>query len=156
MKTFKQFLTESKQVGDIYHYTSIYGAKSILDDNTIYASALNDFPSVSTTRDKNLHKSSRIVVSDGKKYNIRAGVNTDISFVLDGNKLSQRKKIKPFSYIKGLTKIQIPKSAEYEEQVYGDISNVKDFIKKIRIHSDLDNKEIELLKNHNIPIEFNK
>lgn len=156
MKTYKEFLQEAKQVGELYHYSSIDGANSILDDNTIYASELNDFPSVSTTRNKNLHKSSRSITRNGKIFKVRSGINTDVSFVLDGDKLSNNKKVKPFSYMTGLHKVSTPNAAEYEEQVAGDIENAKSYIKKIRIHNDISDEDLNELKKHNIPIEFHK
>jgi hypothetical protein len=152
MKRFKQFLNESKQVGDLYHFTDVEGALGILDHDTIYASVINDPPAVSTTRDKNFHKMSRIITDrDGRKKQVRGGVNTDVSFVLDGNKLSNKKKIKPFSYLSFSKAYN--RSSEKEEQVHGDIDNVKKFIKKIRIHGDITPNEEERIKKHNIEIE---
>lgn len=154
MKRFKEFLNESKQVGDLYHFTDVEGALGILDHNTIYASVINEFPSVSTTRDKNFYKTSRTITDRyGRKKQVRGGVNTDVSFVLDGDKLSHKKKIKPFSYL-SFSKAY-DRASEKEEQVHGDIDNAKNFIKKIRIHGDITPDEEERIKKHNIEIERN-
>jgi ribosome-binding factor A len=149
---FKQFreLLESKQVGSLYHYTDIEGAKGILGHNTIYASEINDNPSVSTTRDKNFHKHDFKFPSKSGTKRMRAGVSTDISFELDGNKLSNNKKISPYSYSKRLKAIR---GSENEEQVSGDIENAKTYIKKIRLHNKVDGETMKHLKSHNIPIE---
>ena len=57
MKSFKQHIIEAKQVGILYHYTSLYGLLRILQDNKIHR---GKFSYVSLTRDKFFHKHGRL------------------------------------------------------------------------------------------------
>ena len=87
-------LEEGKQVGPLYHYTSADGLKGILSSNRINASEEyylgNDLYYISFTRNKNFH-------NKGSKF----GVKTEYRITLDGNKLSNKYKIKPFAYTPG-------------------------------------------------------
>ena len=87
-------ISESKQVGTLYHYTSADGLKGILQSNSINASEEeylgNDLYFVSFTRNKNFHKK-------GSAFD----VSMDYRIALDGNKLSNKYKITPFAYIPG-------------------------------------------------------
>jgi hypothetical protein len=87
-------LNEGKQVGLLYHYTSTNGLKGILQSNRINASEENylgnELYYISFTRDKNFHKK-------GSKF----GVSTEYRITLDGDKLSNKYKIRPFAYIPG-------------------------------------------------------
>jgi hypothetical protein len=80
--TFKDYLIEAKQVGILYHYTPIITAYQLVTNNKLgYGSQ------VSFTRDKNFH------------IHHRAAIDTEqLRFVLDGDKLSENYKIKPFDY----------------------------------------------------------
>ena len=87
-------LNEGKQVGPLYHYTSADGFKGILQSNRINASEENylgnELYYISFTRNKNFHKK-------GSKF----GVSTEYRITLDGDKLSNKYKIRPFAYIPG-------------------------------------------------------
>ncbi len=87
-------LDEAKQVGILYHYTSEDGLKNILESNQLKSSEEyymgNELYFISFTRNKNFHKK-------GMKWQIK----TDYRITLDGDKLSNRYKIKPFAYIPG-------------------------------------------------------
>jgi len=87
-------LQEGKQVGPLYHYTSADGLKGIIQSNRINASEENylgnELYYVSFTRNKNFH-------NKGQNFNVK----TDYRITLDGDKLSNRYKIKPFAYIPG-------------------------------------------------------
>jgi hypothetical protein len=87
-------LNEAKQVGLLYHYTSVDGLKNILQSNQLKSSEENymgnDLNFISFTRNKNFDKK-------GQKFNVK----TDYRITLDGDKLSNRYKIKPFAYIPG-------------------------------------------------------
>ncbi len=87
-------LNEAKQVGSLYHYTSADGLKNILQSNQLKSSEEeymgNDLNFISFTRNKNFHKKEQ-------KFNVK----TDYRITLDGDKLSDRYKIKPFAYIPG-------------------------------------------------------
>ena len=87
-------LDEAKQVGILYHYTSEDGLKNILESNQLKSSEEyymgNELYFISFTRNKNFHKK-------GMKWQVK----TDYRITLDGDKLSNRYKIKPFAYIPG-------------------------------------------------------
>lgn len=149
-------ITEAKQVGNLYHYTSAEGLKGILQSNKIKASEEyylgNDLYFVSFTRNRNFHK---------KATNF--DVNIDYRITLDGSKLSNRYKIKPFAYIPGwnysdnweydwledepesVRRDFFNATGDYDEQEErisfkdstGSISNIKDYILKVDKVSDL-------------------
>jgi len=81
MTTFKQYISERKQVGKLYHFTSVAGALGILETQQLKASKGVDY--VSFTRNhrfaKDLNKS---------QYSFR--------FTIDGDKLSDKYKIEPY------------------------------------------------------------
>ena len=87
-------LGEGKQVGLLYHYTSTNGLKGILQSNRINASEENylgnELYYISFTRNKNFYKK-------GSKF----GVSTEYRITLDGDKLSNKYKIRPFAYRPG-------------------------------------------------------
>ena len=149
MLRFKEFLLEGKQRGDLHHYTSAKYAIDILNDNRLGL----DFPSenVSLTRNKNFHKQSRATAIDRSKNN-RLGGPTDVSFVLDGDKITDNYKVNP----KNDFPLKPHKGVhdEQEEEVQGTLKNVKKYIKSIRIHNPkIDPKHREQIESHGIPIE---
>src|SRR3990167_9661499 len=81
-------LIEAKQVGILYHYTSVSSFFKILDENVLKISRIlkgnKKLSAVSFTRDKNFHSLDRGIGGE------------DIRFVVDGNKLSNNYKIEPF------------------------------------------------------------
>lgn len=89
MKIVMQDLNESYAHGTIfYHSTSPKDAINIMSGN-YFRTAVRDFdePSISLSRDPRLHYAS-----------IRNNGDDDVTFALDGAKLSQKYKIKPFDY----------------------------------------------------------
>jgi hypothetical protein len=93
-KEINETINEEKQVGLLYHYTTANGLKGILQSNKINTSEENylgnELYYISFTRNKNFHKK-------GAKF----GVSTEYRIALDGDKLSNKYKIKPFAYIPG-------------------------------------------------------
>ena len=91
MIRLKDLLKEAKQVGPLYHFTSFESLKNILTKNMIIGSYGNqDIKGryISTTRDKNFYKS---------EPNLGAEV-LQAALVLDGDKLSNKYKIRPYAY----------------------------------------------------------
>jgi len=149
-------ISESKQVGTLYHYTSANGLKGILQSNSIKASEEyylgNDLYFVSFTRNKNFHKK-------GSAFD----VSMDYRIALDGNKLSNKYKITPFAYIPGwnykdnweydwlddepesVVRDFLNATGDYDEQEErinfkkpgSSITNIKDYILKIDKVSEL-------------------
>lgn len=119
-------IQEEKQVGILYHYTSLWRVFSILDMDEIKAMSED---AVCFTRDKNFHRISRDLATD-----IQARI------VIDGNKLSSRYKLTPHNYYDENPEdaiYQIPqRNLEAEERVVGrNITDVRKYIIKVEILS---------------------
>lgn len=129
VKSFKNYITEEKQVGIIYHYTSIENALRIVDMNRLNRSTNIDEEGepdyISFTRDKHFHR------------HYREGVGTDCRFIVDGTKLSRRYKFKPHNYFSfpGSTGyLTVQEMDEQEERLLGkDIVDFKQYILKFQI-----------------------
>lgn len=119
-KILNQVITERKQVGTVYHFTSLNSALQIvLSDNIRAATVTKNInqPTVSTTRDKHFSKS---------RMNTPLSISgADIAFVLNGDSLSDRYEVMPYddTYVKSWKKFDtIDKEAfgdEREELWYG-------------------------------------
>jgi hypothetical protein len=137
-------LNESKQVGPLYHFTDFFSLKKILTSNTMIGSYGNqDIKGryISTTRDKNFYKSDP-----------NLGVeNLQAALIFDGNKLSNKYKIKPYAYepYRDLDR----SGAEAEELIIlpgRDLPNIKSYLSGVILLKP--NKAIEsFLKKENIP-----
>lgn len=139
MIKLKDILYEAKQVGVIYHYTSLQGLFDIMDDNRLYAGTFEKESNViSFTRDKFF----------GNR--LRAGVKTDVRIVFDGNKLSNKYKIGPYQFT-GAEKIKLgmgDDAIEWEQSV-GDEQEERLFLPK-------GEHGIENISDYIIKIEFPK
>ena len=107
-------ITEGKQVGTLYHFTSFNGLKGILKSNILKVGDDSNFETggnpgmVSLTRNKNLWY-------------------FPFRIELDGNKLSYNYKISPYQWSGGDHK------SEMEEEIGRNITNVKSYITGISI-----------------------
>ena len=135
-------LNEGKQVGTLYHYTENELLKQIVETNTLLAP-------VSFTR----RQSSQV----------RDFTNGESIIVVDGNKLSNNYKIKPYqdinpfldNYDDELPSFTGGKNEEYEERVNTNITNLNKYI--IKVIMLIPDPDIEsLLKEKNIPYEIVK
>jgi len=139
MIPFKNYINEAKQVGIVYHFTTILNGKSILEDNSLksidllsYNSVLSG-ASISVTRDKNFHRRVH-----------GTGVPSDIRIALDGNKLSHKYKIVPFHDFKyfGFKSAQ-DRIDEMEERILStSIENLSDYIVEIMFKPNIDHIHI--------------
>jgi hypothetical protein len=115
-------IDEGKQVGLLYHYTSLIAAKQIMQLDLMKAGEYREGldSGISFTRNKN-----------------EAYMNFPICFVVDGNKLSDKYKIRPYNY----TWEHIPqyfdneyttdKKGEFEEKV--DTNRIENFHKYLKM-----------------------
>jgi hypothetical protein len=121
-------LNESKQVGLLYHYTSKTGLENILKTNKLNTSEEfyrgHQLNYISFTRNKNFHK-----------RNTTWQVKTDYRITLDGDKLSNKYKIKPFAYMPGWN---YENSWEYDWLENEPENVVRDFLIKL---ADYDEQE---------------
>ena len=89
MKTFEQFITERKQLGEIYHFThSLWGLSCILEEDELRFGG--EFDGISFSRNRNMWDIKYMTRDDNDRYKIR------ISF--DGDGMSDRWKFEPFLY----------------------------------------------------------
>jgi len=109
---------EGKQVGTLYHYTSISNLMMILDTNTLY----NRRKNICFTRDQNFNSCDREI----------SGL--DCRLEIDGDSLSNNYKIEPYSDQKIVN--NDPKKLESEEKINEEtISPIIPYIKKITIYN---------------------
>jgi hypothetical protein len=92
IQNFADYINEGKQVGIIYHFTSLTKFKSILNSDCLLGSQMNQYDKndenfyISFTRNKNLFKQKHLGI-DGNLVKI----------TLDGDKLSNTFKFSPFN-----------------------------------------------------------
>lgn len=130
MKTYKEFVFESKQVGKLYHFTTLKNMIRIVNNNSIgkdfgYGYNLKkNYDFISFTRNKNLYKITKIIPAE-------------CCFIINGDKLSENYKIFPYQYgkndifsgINGFEKIE----DQFEERVQGPIKNFSIYCNEIKI-----------------------
>lgn len=148
-------ITEAKQVGDVYHFTSLDGAYGILTDGFILAN--DEEGQVSTTRNKNLDP------ADFWDYGYG---NTLIRLKLDGDKISNKYKIQPYNYSEepDLEPPAYLGKNNFEEQIVTNGQDLpiypylKDVMIDISKDSDFNKKTLSqienILKEKNIPYEI--
>jgi hypothetical protein len=135
-------LNEGKQVGILYHYTENWLLKQIIETDTLLA------PVSFTRRQSNW---------------VRDFTNGESIIVVDGDKLSNNYKIRPYQDINPFLddiddespSFEGGKNEEYEERVDRNITDLNKYILKIIFL--VPDSEIEsLLKEKNIPYEIIK
>lgn len=130
----RSFVAESKQVGDVYHFTSLSNFLQILADNKIKTGDIymfgGDNSTISTTRDKNF-------ISRTFKSGEGNSISGDqIGIMLDGNKLSDKFKVRPYNYSYDQGD---PRAGDEQEELFygkkinqqGGIRNLNKYIKGI-------------------------
>lgn len=119
MIKLKNILKEAKQVGIIYHYTTFEAGLKILQSNQLKsgeaADSTNSKPvfAISFTRDKRFHD-NHVVGFDESSF----GNKPQLRFTIDGNKLSNRYSVQPYSQQGAFSKDR--KGFEAEERVISD------------------------------------
>jgi hypothetical protein len=112
-------LKEAKQVGPLYHWTDFMGSLNIISQDFLKGYLTDTFssnPAISFTRNKNFYKG-----------NNKLATKPEISFVIDGDMLSNHYKIQPFQDPK-------IKKDEMEEKVITDgIKNFSKYVTKVII-----------------------
>jgi hypothetical protein len=132
-------LKEAKQVGILYHYTSLHNLQSIIKSNKLQS-----------------RESSGVSFSRSKDKNIMQWLDTTVeaALVINGDKLSNNYKIYPYNDLATQDSVGVENFDEMEEVVDRDITNLdKYLIKVILYESDPDIES--LLKEKNIPYNIN-
>jgi hypothetical protein len=112
-------LDESKQVGIIYHYTTFEAGLKILQSNQLKSGEAADSTkskpvfAISFTRDKRFHD-NHVVGFEESSF----GNKPQLRFTIDGNKLSNRYSVQPYSQQGAFSKDR--KGFESEERVISD------------------------------------
>jgi len=121
MKTFKKLINivEAKQVGILYHATTYDNADKILKDNVLKRGK-RGFVSFSRSKIGTKIKVDKLHV---------------VIFVINGNKLSEKYKIKPYNHSwnqnKNVDYITHQMVDEMEERVFSDITNFSQYVLSI-------------------------
>lgn len=125
-------IVEAKNIGILYHYTSIRHTINILKTDIIYSSTRitkdnKKIKTFSTTRNKNFHKGIDRL-NDGIN-----GISVRIS--LDGNKISNNYKIVPYNFFFRYNKTSTtrPIETESEEEIIINKDGIKNYIINITI-----------------------
>ena len=137
-------LEEAKQAGVLYHWTSLKNLEDIIKTNIIrptYSEFDDEDNGVSLTRSKNKHQ-----------FGIAEAA--DCVIVLDGDKLSNNYKIKPYNDLEVAQYDDFGIFDEMEERLLGSIKNLNKYVIKIILYKS-DPKIESLLKEKNIPYELN-
>jgi len=106
MIKFKDYLSERKQVGNLYHFTQIIYLPAILKSKKLETPKWTSY--VSFTRNKILPNTN----PENWKY-------ATVRLTIDGDKLSDKYKIKPYSYFKS------PLGSEDEERIKNKSVDIK-------------------------------
>jgi len=99
MIKLKDILKEAKQVGIIYHYTTFESGLKVLKSNQLKsdhtAESTNAKPvfGISFTRDKRFNIANRAVDFTNSSF----GRTPQLRFTIDGNRLSNKFKVQPYS-----------------------------------------------------------
>jgi len=116
MIRLKNLINEAKQVGIIYHYTTFEAGLKILHSNQLKSGESADSTiakpifAISFTRDKRFHNNHTVGFGESSFGNI-----PQVRFTIDGNKLSNKFKIRPYSQQGAFSKNR--KGFEAEERV---------------------------------------
>jgi hypothetical protein len=183
---YKVKLSEGKQVGTLYHFTYIPALRNILKSNILGDSEGLKYGEPELYR-KNIasnNKYGRVSLTRNKNFNSALLKNHSVCLVLDGDKLSQNNKIKPYQwdpshfwdknskkYKSFVDEFSKDSFEDQMEETIPIIKNLDKYLTKVIIfknnieydpHEDWDPEEfqevfeycIEMLKEKNIPYEI--
>ena len=140
MIKLKDILREAKQVGLLYHFTDFDSLKNVIESNTMRGSWGNQDVKgkyISTSRDKNFWKS----------YPNIGAEELEVALVFDGDKLSNKYKIRPYAYepYRSLDR----SGAEAEELIMlptGTLSNVDQYLLGVMVLEESESIQSYLIK----------
>jgi hypothetical protein len=171
-------LFEAKKVGILYHWTDLENLISILKSNTLRANVTEGYKGLDFRTKINPELNIKPHVSftrmKGKTYGNNKIFALGCALEIDGDKLSNNYKIVPYSmfnyhkskageYIDDYENAQY--MAEYEERIYKNITNIKNYIRYIILDGrllGLDNSfetisdAVEYIEYLGVPIKYVK
>lgn len=145
LDTVTDLLLEAKQVGTVYHFTSLSNIFYILEENILRPGIEFGSYYISLTRDSRFTQTTTY------------GEDFSICLVLDGDKLSSKYKIEPFSYFyhdARYRNIPVPDASirhtpdyESEERLYSNmgITNLRSYIKEIVVIKSNFKRELSIM-----------
>ena len=142
MKSFRQFISEGKQVGIVYHYTTVDILSRILADDSLRGGGNG----ISVTRDQNFHKHYRIGMK-GRQCRLE----------LDGDEISNRYKVRPYNdfseYHSDAEPYRHKESHDEQEELIktSDLKNVSSYILGISFFRMPTNAMVATLDDRGIP-----
>ena len=144
-------LKEAKQVGILYHYTTLESLKDIIESNQLIAND-PDFSGIDnydSELDPNIDKGNMVSFTRANPKNAQFSIAqyAEAVLVINGDKLSNNYKIEPTQQY-GIGE------DEMEERVYKDINNLNRYIIKIILYESDPDVE-SLLNEKNISYELN-
>ena len=183
---YKEKLNEGKQVGTLYHFTYIPALREILNTNILGDAEGLEYgePELYRTNIASDNKYGRISLTRNKNFNSVHIKNPSVCLVLDGDKISQNTKIKPYhfdpshrwdkdseEYKRFITKYGKDAFEDQMEETVSIIKNLDRYLTKVIIFKnnieydpfeDWEPEEfqetfkdcIEMLKEKNIPYEI--
>lgn len=139
-------ITEGKQVGTLYHFTSLKNLVSIIENNTLIASNTTDFI------DKKLKLQCISFTRTPNKNQFAISQDSEALIVLDGDKLSNNYKITPY-HDPNQYYFSDEEYDEMEERICKNIVNLNKYVIKVILYKT--NPELEsLLKEKNISYQI--
>jgi len=137
---FKNIINENKQIGIIYHFTTVYNTINILQENIINAIITNG---ISFTRNPDFYKYPR------------DGIITSVKITVDGNKLSNKYKIKPYNFFPDKYTHYLKFDEDEELVLTKEITNFRSYIKNVTLVKETNAESLvelkQTCKNYNIP-----
>jgi len=149
----KEYLDEAKQVGTLYHFTSLYALKKILNNWCLKGMEVygDEGEYISFSRNKDL-------IFETPKDEVR--------IVLDGNKMSEKYKFEPYlDNNNGIKRTGGEAEERINTQKYKDKIYIQPYIKSIDFNSDLYSSKlideeikpvVEILQKNNVQVNFVK
>jgi len=139
---FKNIINENKQIGIIYHFTSIHSAINIIKSNKLVPSVFEK--TLSFTRNSNFNKYTR------------EGIDIiEVKFTIDGNKLSNKYKIKPFNFFSDAYNLAPEFDEDEERALIKEITNFRSYIKNVIVINKNEIKKYHLINLKNICKKYN-
>lgn len=152
--SFKQFF-EAKQVGIIYHFTTLEGLKHLTDGDNLKRLGCELFTFVSKNDHLSTTRGYFLTDSPSPFSMINSGTHP-IRIAFDGDKISNKYKVKPInglsdndSNIFGVDKnhLRVPHKSETEEVICPDktkMFQMKDFILEIQIKNNRNDESLKI------------
>lgn len=130
MKRYKSIFSESKQVGILYHFTTIYNFIDIVRSGCVLFSSKES----KRTGFAGLQNELMDYISFTRNFRLKSHNGSYFRFDIDGDKLSEEYKIEPFIDSKAVTR---KTHEENEERIIKNKVNILDSLQSVTILMDI-------------------